>query len=147
MEEMFDFLDDYFQKTPKEVIKAKFDKYNQAKYEGISLKQYLQDFAKNHNFLPSLINFQKEKSKKSGISVYSEQIQETVSPLPITTKAKVKQEIHFAMKIIMPTPPNEHCKYSERYSSYTSAVPFFQFLGIRSPQSKPYQRSTGKFWV
>ena len=52
MEEAFDLLDKYFQTTPKEALKAKFDKYNQAKYEGNTVKRYFQDFAKNHNFLP-----------------------------------------------------------------------------------------------
>ena len=56
MDEMLDFLDDYFQKTPKEALKAKFDKYNQAIYEGITIQKYLKNFTKNHNFLPSLAN-------------------------------------------------------------------------------------------
>ncbi|TAE13377.1 MAG: hypothetical protein EAZ95_11240 [Bacteroidetes bacterium] len=74
MEDMLDFLDDYFQKTPKDVIKAKFDKYNQAKYEGVTVKQYLQNFATNHNFLPSLENINKEQ-----VQTIAEQEQKTYS--------------------------------------------------------------------
>lgn len=103
LEKSLSLLKRYFKETPRETINKKFEEFNNASFEGVSMREYLENFENEYQMFNnknsqdwktifSKNNFQKIELERIEIS-----IENTFVNTQVSKSIVFEKNIHFAL--------------------------------------------------